>query len=267
MRSTTTRSIRRRRLQLRKGQVNRLLGYALHCVVDDDCAVRNRRAGEALGALMGQNRLRAALAFSFLLAVGVVLNVVLWQAPPSELMRRTALTAIPALNPGLRATAPVSAPAPVVPRANAAIYQHGGKADPNLVRPIQRELYSRGYTRRAPDGVLDTATRAAILAWESDNGVRLSASPSERLLKALLLGASVDPVGVGMAPTAEAAALIRYVQGLLNEHNHGQLAATGRLDAATRAAIIAFEKANGLKSQGRVSEALVDKLQKRGRRS
>lgn len=218
---------------------------------------------------MGKNGLRAALALSVVLSASVILNVLFLQRPPNAKVGAapppTAI--IPTLTPRQRTGQQQASQPSTVGRAETASYRHNGKADPALVRPIQRELYSRGYTRRAPDGILDTATRAAILAWEVDHGVILSASPSERLLKAMLLGASVEPAAAaGMPPTPEAAALIRYVQGLLNEQNHGPLTATGQLDAPTRTAIMAFEKANGLAPRGRVSEAVVDKLQSRGRR-
>ena len=45
---------------------------------------------------------------------------------------------------------------------------------PETIRAIQRELQARGYEAGAADGVPRLVTRAAIMAYEHDNGLPLS---------------------------------------------------------------------------------------------
>ena len=60
--------------------------------------------------------------------------------------------------------------------------------DAETVRAIQRELKLRGYGPVPVNGTIGLATRAAIMAFEHDHGMALSAEASERLLKRIVLG-------------------------------------------------------------------------------
>ena len=59
-----------------------------------------------------------------------------------------------------------------------------------ITRGIQRELDARGYEAGQPDGVAGLVTRAAIFAYEYDNGLVLTGRPSEPLLSQIVLGSS-----------------------------------------------------------------------------
>ena len=209
---------------------------------------------------MGQVAMRTVLLVCCLLSASVVVNVMFLQDRQHRLAVSTPVTVDGTPRRSSPAAGGTSVPA--VGRRQPA----QALPDADLVRAIQRELYAGGYTRRPPDGVLDTATRAAILAWEMDNGVSLTGTPTNRLLKTLLLGASADQSGRPQAPSPEATDLIRHVQRLLKAHGHDLPQANGRLDDATKRAIFAFEKSQGLTPRGRISEAVVVRLERLGRR-
>jgi len=135
----------------------------------------------------------------------------------------------------------------------------------DLVRAIQRELRSKGYLDRAPDGALDMPTRAAIWAWERKNGLPPTAWPSEDVLKALLLGAATEPRRPTVQEQEAAAVLLRHVQLILKTRRLGNVSVTGRYDDATRAAIAAFERQQGLPVTGELRASLVQRLENVGR--
>ncbi len=64
---------------------------------------------------------------------------------------------------------------------------------------MQRELQIRGYETGARDGVAGVMTRGAIMAYEHDHGLPLTARPSQELLKAIILGEGGKP-GKGARP-------------------------------------------------------------------
>lgn len=131
-----------------------------------------------------------------------------------------------------------------------------------LVQVIQRELGERNYFHGRPDGRLGVLTRAAIMAFEHDHGLALTADASETVLSSILLGAvptrsaSVTTVG------PEAKQLIKLVQGLLISTGFKAVERTGRLDTVTVQAIRTFERRKGLASRGRISANLVTMLRR-----
>lgn len=139
-----------------------------------------------------------------------------------------------------------------------------GAADRELVRAVQRELAQRGYEPGPQDGALTAVTRAAILAYEQDQGLPLTGEPSERLLKGLLFGAIGQPSGAGAqraAPASpQAAELITFVQSALARLGYGVRQADGRLGEETQRAIRKFETDHGLPATGRISGPLVARL-------
>ena len=51
-----------------------------------------------------------------------------------------------------------------------------------LTKGVQRELANINYEPGPADGILGQVTRAAIFAYEYDNGMVLTAQPSDQLL-------------------------------------------------------------------------------------
>jgi peptidoglycan hydrolase-like protein with peptidoglycan-binding domain len=140
----------------------------------------------------------------------------------------------------------------------------GEVTDAETVRAIQRELKLRGYGPVPVNGTIGLATRAAIMAFEHDHGMALSAEASERLLKRIVLGA-VEPANVshsiadrGASPRA--AEVIRSVEQWLAALGYQPGHTDGRLGEETVKAIREFEVDKGLVPRGRISAELVGRL-------
>lgn len=128
-----------------------------------------------------------------------------------------------------------------------------------VTRAVQRELQIRGYETGARDGVAGVMTRGAIMAYEHDHGLTLTARPSQELLKAIVLGEAGKGKG-GKAETAEAQDVIRSVQRSLAKLRYKPGTANGRLTPETARAIRAFEGDQALPETGRVSGPLISRL-------
>lgn len=160
------------------------------------------------------------------------------------------------------ALSPQSKPLKVGPPAGGAELPAVNSAE--LARGIQRELNARGYDAGPPDGVVGQVTRAAILAYEFDYGLPLTASPSPELLSGIILGTS-DPSPAPAAPGArsvspEARAVIRSVQSQLQAQGYAAGPVTGLPNDQLTRAIAAFEIDQKLKETGRISGPLMSRL-------
>lgn len=129
-----------------------------------------------------------------------------------------------------------------------------------LVQKVQRALAARGYASGDGRGTLDIVTRAAIMAFEHDRRLTLTAEPSELLLAEI---ASDVPLAPSIAPGRQsdaAAGVVRTVQQALTRLNYQPGAADGVAGEATAAAIRAFERDTGMTPSGRISGMLVVRL-------
>lgn len=130
-----------------------------------------------------------------------------------------------------------------------------------VTRAVQRELQIRGYETGARDGIVGVMTRGAIMAFEHDHGLPLTARPSEQLLKAIILGEGGKARGRGgKAETLEAQDVIRSVQRSLAKLGYKPGPANGKLTPETARAIRAFESDQALPETGRVSGPLIARL-------
>lgn len=127
------------------------------------------------------------------------------------------------------------------------------------IRAVQRELKSRGYGPVAPDGVPGLATRAAIMAFEADEGLPLTGIANELLLKQILLGSAL-PRSSGAEPGPRAQEVIRATQNWLLMLGYQPGPANGLPGPQTEAAIRAFEAAQGLPPRGLITAELVTRL-------
>ena len=104
-------------------------------------------------------------------------------------------------------------------------------------------------------------TRGAILAFEHDHGLPLTARPSQELLKAIILGEGGKRGAKSAKPeTAEAQDVIRSVQRSLLKLGYKAGTANGRMTPETARAIRAFEGDQALAETGRVSGPLISRL-------
>lgn len=132
-----------------------------------------------------------------------------------------------------------------------------------LTRGIQRELDARGYDAGSPDGIAGLVTRAAIFAYEFDNGLVLSGKPSEALLSQIVLGSSSleqNNARPGKTISPEGEALVRDVKQKLDALGYRTGAAGGALTPELARAIRDFETAQKLKSSGRISGPMMSRL-------
>jgi peptidoglycan hydrolase-like protein with peptidoglycan-binding domain len=135
--------------------------------------------------------------------------------------------------------------------------------DTETVREVQAELNRRGYGPLTADGIMRPAARAAVMAFEHEHRLPLTGEASQELLKQLLFGAppAAGAAGLPEVRSPQAQALITDVQRQLAARGYRPGAADGRLSAETIAAIRTFEADQGLVPKGRISAALLDKLE------
>lgn len=133
--------------------------------------------------------------------------------------------------------------------------------DRELTIAIQHELKAKGYAPGNEEGKLTLATRAAVLAFETDIGRPLTGMPSEAILKELLFGATIVAKGLE-APklTAEGARLVREIEARLQSAGFDPGSVDGKLDTSTAKAIKRFEAASGLKQTGRIGGKMAGRL-------
>ncbi len=136
----------------------------------------------------------------------------------------------------------------------------------NLAGRVKRELAAKGYAVGDKGAQDDMVTRAAIMAYEWDNGQALTGRPTEALLQRLILGrgatGGVPGASIAIRPTPEAEDVIRTVQQSLTLLKAGHLETDGRIGNKTIRAIRKFEARQGLPQTGRISGALVASLLK-----
>jgi peptidoglycan hydrolase-like protein with peptidoglycan-binding domain len=130
-----------------------------------------------------------------------------------------------------------------------------------VTRAVQRELQIRGYETGGSDGIAGLMTRGAIMAYEYDHDLPLSGQPSDRLLKAIILGeGGKSKAKGGEVKTAEAQDVVRSVQRSLAKLGYKPGAPNGRLTPDTLRAIRAFEGDQALPETGRISGPLIARL-------
>lgn len=148
---------------------------------------------------------------------------------------------------GSEPPAAAPAPKPRLPRSEPK------RAPEQLAAAIRRELSRNGYDAGTPAADTDTELRAAILAFEFDEGLPMSGDVSEAILKSLLFAGG----GRGDAGSPERfesrRRLVAEVQEMLSGLGYGGGPADGRLDDGTREAIRKFETDRNLAEGGRLT--------------
>jgi peptidoglycan hydrolase-like protein with peptidoglycan-binding domain len=152
----------------------------------------------------------------------------------------------------------------VPPRARVEAVTEGLEEEGNTetVRAVQRELRQRGYGALPNDGIVRLPTRAAVMAYEYDNGLALTGQVSEALLARIVLGKAmgIDNSSAGKVRSAQAESVIRNVQQSLAARGYQVGPADGQLGEATVRAIREFEVDKGMVPKGRVSMEVVARL-------
>lgn len=127
---------------------------------------------------------------------------------------------------------------------------------------IQRKLTEKGYEPGPVDGVQGHMTRAAIMAYQDDNGLGITGIASDQLLRNMILGASLGDAAADNASTVpdETKALIKTVQLTLKKLGYDPGPPDGLWGASTRKAIESFERGRKLTIKGHISGRLLKDL-------
>lgn len=161
----------------------------------------------------------------------------------------------------------ISPPQPAVRPLPVAIAPPLSVSRNDMVRAIQNGLGAQGYEPGTPDGIMGLMTRAAIMAYEADNGLPLTAEPSEDLMRRFEPGAKVAPSARKGAPevkTLEAATLIRNVGTWLQAIGYPVTKNETSMSVAMVRAIRDYEASQKMRETGRISAPLVARLSRAG---
>jgi peptidoglycan hydrolase-like protein with peptidoglycan-binding domain len=151
---------------------------------------------------------------------------------------------------------------PARPKAEVAAGGQEAEGGAETVRAVQRELRQRGYGALPNDGIVRLPTRAAVMAFEYDNGLALTGQVTEALLAHIVLGKAVgaDNSSAGKVRSVQAENVIRSVQQALLALGYQLGAADGRLGEDTVRAIREFEVDKGMVPRGRISMEVLARL-------
>jgi len=151
----------------------------------------------------------------------------------------------------------------------------GQAAPQQLVTAIQRELAARGYPSGSASGKLSDETRRAIATFEKEHGLPITGSPSDELLRRILLGeaaalgASTGSVGATNGaprakpnPTASSNSTIKQVQQILADLGYAPGPIDGTLGDETERAISAFQRDRKIAQNGRVTPELLREIKR-----
>jgi peptidoglycan hydrolase-like protein with peptidoglycan-binding domain len=214
---------------------------------------------------------KLAIGASLLMMIGVAINMAAFQTKgevsaietgglPSKSAGSGGAFGLQANSPALATAAPQSAAGPSGP-APSSETQDVNSAE--VTRGIQRELGARGYDAGQPDGICGVVTRAAIFAYEYDNGLVLTGKPSEALLTQIVLGSSSlqqNGARPGKTITPDGQALVINVKQQLAALGYQTGMAGGELTPEFARAIREFETDQKLPQSGRISGPMMSRL-------
>jgi len=151
----------------------------------------------------------------------------------------------------------------------------GQAAPQQLVTAVQRELAARGYPSGPVSGKLSEETRRAIAAFEKDHGLPITGSPSDELLRRILLGEAAAPAastgsvgGTNGAPrakpnpTASSDSTIKQVQQILADLGYAPGPIDGTLGDETERAVSALQRDRKIAQNGRITPELLREIKR-----
>ncbi len=132
------------------------------------------------------------------------------------------------------------------------------------IMEVQRELSTFGYQPGPIDGTASLMTHAAVMAFEYDNGLPLTAAADDVQLQRLLLGTGrfsrSSMENAGLPASIEAKRVMQTVQQSLKRSGYDPGTADGTYSPETERAIRNLETDSNLPETGRVSGRLVEML-------
>lgn len=222
---------------------------------------------------MSERISRAVMCLFALLSVAVAVNLTVLQPMTGTnarmamreadygAVRETAALVVPEIDRGPAAGPTPGGLEPVMPGVVQRLVVEPPAADRrDVVRAVQTALSAKGYEAGGTDGLAGPVTQAAVLAYEIDHGLPLTAEPSEALLRKIEEGARGAGGAAGLTPGPKAEALIRSVQQALAKLGYPAGKPDGRLGEATITAIRQFERQQSMPDTGRISGDLLTRL-------
>ena len=144
------------------------------------------------------------------------------------------------------------------------------EAPEQLVTAIQRELTARGYAPGPVDGTLRDETRKAISAFEKDKGLEVTGTPTDELLRLIILGETmIEEPSVGSvaeAPLPDATQstddVVKKVQQILADLGYAPGPIDGAMSKDTEQALLAFQRDRKLDQTGRITSHLLAEIKR-----
>jgi lytic murein transglycosylase len=132
-----------------------------------------------------------------------------------------------------------------------------GSLNREQVLELQTLLNGLGFDAGAPDGLFGSGTRRAVRGFQVANNLPADGFPTVTLLNEIRAraGVSAEPP---RTPRGLQRAGIRELQRLLNRLGYSAGSADGRIGERTRAAIRAFERAQGMEVRGRATDVVLE---------
>ena len=141
------------------------------------------------------------------------------------------------------------------------LLRYGSRGD--AVKILQEKLNAKGYSSGNVDGIFGTKTRAAVISFQKANGLGVDGIVGKLTWAKLYDAAPVSVVAPAAQPMLRSGSrgeAVRKLQELLNARGYDCGAVDGIFGVKTRAAVIAFQKANGLSADGIVGPLTWGKL-------
>lgn len=138
-----------------------------------------------------------------------------------------------------------------------------------IVRAVQRELAARGFDVGPVDGTASAKTAAAISAYEKANGLPVTGTATDALLRHILLGDAAPSSGATGSVTDKAnagktgdAAEVKAVQQILADLGYSPGPVDGAMGDATARAISAFQHDRNMPETGDITPELLTELER-----
>lgn len=142
------------------------------------------------------------------------------------------------------------------------------EASSALVTAVQRELAARGYDVGEGDGMMTPETETAIRRYELSHGLIETGTPSDELLRHIVLGESLGDLGAPPDGGQEGAQdlapddIIRAVQQTLADLGYAPGPVDGMMGKNTSDAIRAFQKDRQLAETGEITPTLLQEMER-----
>lgn len=123
---------------------------------------------------------------------------------------------------------------------------------------LQTLLNALGHDAGAADGLFGSATRRAVRAFQTEQGLAADGFPTLSLLERIRVRAGVTSPEPARVPRGLQRAGIRELQRLLNRLDYNVGRADGDIGERTRAAIRRFERDRGMEVRGRATDVVLE---------